>query len=51
MSPVWEYFEKLENGKSMCKVCKKEPADGGGTSNLKNHLRMKPVEEAKKCFN
>ena len=49
-SPVWEYFEKLENGKIMCKLCKKELADGGGTSNLQNHLRMKHVEELKSAL-
>ena len=31
-------------------VCDKELADGGGTSNLLNHIKRKHVEEARKCF-
>ena len=33
-----------------CNICKKDLADGGGTTNLQKHLRSKHVDEAKKCF-
>ena len=49
-SPVWEYFEKLKNGKIMCKVRNKELADSGGTSNLQNHLCMKHADKAKSAL-
>jgi len=33
-----------------CNICKKDLADGGGTTSLQKHLRLKHVDEAKKCF-
>ena len=48
-SPVWDYFTK--NGdKILCTLCSIQLANGGGTSNLINHLKSKHVEEARKCF-
>ena len=49
-SPVWDYFRRQEDGKITCNICKKDLADGGGTTNLQKHLRVKHVDEAKKCF-
>ena len=52
-SAVWQFFNEpvmvVEKGKEVkkipCKLCDKRLADGGGTSNLMNHLEAKhPVE-------
>ena len=40
-SLVWDYFEKLPNGKSSCKTCRKElPCTSGNTSGLGRHLNI-----------
>ena len=42
VSDVWEYFEKIaDTKKAMCRICKKEFAYLGGTTNLRNHLTSK----------
>ena len=33
-----------------CKICKKDLADGRGTTSVQKYLRVKHVDEAKKCF-
>ena len=42
-SAVWKYFElpkgEKESSKAICKICNGKYERGGGTSNLKNHLR------------
>ena len=55
-SPVWEFFKepivRVENGKSVkkipCKLCDQLLSDGGGTTNLMNHLQAKHPEEHKR---
>ena len=49
-NPVWDYFRRQEDGKITCIICKKDLADGGGSTNLQKHLRAKHVDEPKKCF-
>ena len=34
-----------------CLLCTQQLADGGGTSNLMNHLQVKHLEEYKRCTN
>ena len=58
-SPVWEFFKEPEsvdkNGRSKatkvvpCKLCDQVLADGGGTTNLLNHLQSRHPEEYKRC--
>ena len=39
VSDIWQYFvKKKEERKAQCKVCGKELAYHGGTSNLREHL-------------
>jgi hypothetical protein len=52
-SPVWEFFaapivvevDGKEIKKIPCLLCEAKLADGGGTSNLANHLQAKHIEE------
>ena len=37
-SDVWQFFEKSGPRVATCKLCKKEYAYHGGTSNLREHL-------------
>ena len=54
---VWEFFDEALSCDINGKICKKIPcklydqllADGGGTSNLLNHLQAKHPEEFKRC--
>ena len=57
-SAVWEYFEepvviaeREKDGKQvkkvLCKLCDQVLADGGGTTNLTNHLQAKHPEQYK----
>ena len=48
---VWDYFEKLPNGKSSCKTCRKElPCTSGNTSSLGRHLNIYHQKLAKVCI-
>lgn len=40
-SRVWEYFEKIDNSKVKCNICKRDFKFSGNTSNLHFHLRRK----------
>ncbi|XP_052806300.1 E3 SUMO-protein ligase ZBED1-like [Mya arenaria] len=43
-SSVWKYFTKTEDGKSVvCNLCSVKLVYGGGTSNLRNHMKKHPV--------
>ena len=56
-STVWEFFEEpvvvSGDGKAQkkvaCKLCDLKLADGGGTTNLANHLKKKHPEQYKRC--
>ena len=59
-SAVWEFFEEPvvvsgdgKDGKAQkkvaCKLCDLKVADGGGTTNLANHLKKKHPEQYKRC--
>ena len=57
MSPVWEFFNEpivieVKDGKPVKKIpfkpCDQQLADGGGTTNLSNHLQSKHPEEHKR---
>lgn len=41
ISDVWRYFDKINKIEAKCKLCLKTLKTGGGTTNLKNHLKMK----------
>ena len=55
---VWEFFDKpveeegnektSRNRRIPCKLCNLQLADGGGTSNLMNHLQAKHPQEYKR---
>ena len=57
-SAVWEFFDEpieeednektSKNKKIPCKMCDVQLADGGGTSNLMNHLQAKHPQEYKR---
>ena len=60
-SHIWEFFEEpvIAGGqsndgkpqkKAACKLCDVKLADGGGTTNLTNHLWKKHQEKYKHCF-
>lgn len=41
VSSVWEYFEKLVNGKSMkCKTCGKDDFNNSLPATARNHLKV-----------
>lgn len=57
VSPVWEFFNEpivieVKDGKPVKKIpfkpCDQQLADGGGTTNLSNHLQSKHPEEHKR---
>jgi hypothetical protein len=57
VSAVWEFFDEpivveVKDGKPVkkipCKLCDQQLADGGGTTNLSNHLQSKHPEEHKR---
>lgn len=60
-SGVWEYFDEPVEDKSNekssrnrripCKLCEFKLADGGGTSNLMNHLQARHPQEYKRLVN
>lgn len=60
-SGVWEFFDEptecraeeksSRNRKIPCKLCDIELSDGGGTSNLMNHLQAKHPQEYKRLVN
>lgn len=51
-SLVWKYFGfigdsdgNLSKEKAVCKLCSQKVAHGGGTTNMKNHLKTKHLPE------
>ena len=47
-SVVWDYFDILSNDKAKCKICRGDYSRKGGvTSSLRNHLKIKHVDEFK----
>lgn len=43
-SAVWEYFTKCGINEAKCSLCSKTVKTGGGTSNLRQHIRSKHRE-------
>lgn len=47
-SPVWNYLDKVNSDKVVCKLCKESLKYGASTSNLTKHIRCKhPIEYEK----
>lgn len=38
-SSVWQFFDKIDEKKSKCKLCQKDIKSAGNTTNLIGHIR------------